>query len=58
MGLSINGAFGVCASGLGLMSSMAWGITSTLWLGAGCYALLLIPMWQLARSVGSKQRAG
>ncbi|HKP60291.1 MAG TPA: hypothetical protein VJV78_26380 [Polyangiales bacterium] len=44
---SINGAFGVCASGLGLMSSMTWGITCTLWLGAGCYLLLPIATWRL-----------
>lgn len=47
---SINGAFSVCASGLGLMSSMAWGITSTLWLGAACYLLLPIATWRLVRS--------
>jgi hypothetical protein len=47
---SINGAFSVCASGLALMSSMAWGITSTLWLGAACYLLLPIATWQLTRS--------
>jgi hypothetical protein len=47
---SINGACGVCASGLGLMSSMAWGISGTLWLGAGCYCLLPFTTRQLARS--------
>ncbi len=46
---SINGAFSVCASGLGLMSSMAWGIAGTLWLGAACYLLLPIATWQLTR---------
>jgi predicted membrane-bound spermidine synthase len=50
---SINGAFGVCASGLGLMSSMAWGITCTLWLGAGCYLLLPIATVRLAREAQS-----
>jgi hypothetical protein len=38
----INGAFGVCASGLALGCSMIWGIQTTLLLGAACYALLPI----------------
>jgi spermidine synthase len=44
----INGAFGVCASGLALMTSMLWGVRFTLLIGAGCYALLplaTISMW-------------
>jgi hypothetical protein len=45
----INGAFGVCASGLGLMTSMAWGIPTTLLIGAGCYALLPVATWRLSR---------
>jgi hypothetical protein len=36
----INGAFGVCASGLALATSMRWGIPTTLLLGAGCYLVL------------------
>ncbi len=45
----INGAFGVCASGLALGCSMAWGIQTTLWIGAGCYFALLPIAWRLAR---------
>ena len=37
----VNGAFGVCASGLGLGLSMTLGIPVTLLCGAACYALLL-----------------
>ena len=37
----INGAFGVCASGVALAISMAWGIPTTLAIGALCYAALL-----------------
>jgi hypothetical protein len=36
----INGAFGVCASGLALGCSMVWGIRTTLLVGATCYLLL------------------
>ncbi|MCX4247540.1 spermidine synthase [Paraliomyxa miuraensis] len=36
----INGACGVVASGLALTSSMAWGISTTLIIGAGCYLVL------------------
>lgn len=36
----INGACGVVASGLALTSSMAWGIGTTLLIGAGCYLVL------------------
>jgi spermidine synthase len=36
----INGAAGVVASGLALVCSMAFGVSTTLWLGAGAYALL------------------
>ena len=45
----INGAFGVCASGLALGCSMAWGIQTTLWIGAACYLALLPATWRLAR---------
>ncbi len=47
---AINGAFGVCASGLALGSSMVWGIPVTLGVGAACYLLLLPCTWRLARS--------
>ncbi|MCA9692273.1 MAG: hypothetical protein KC636_21925 [Myxococcales bacterium] len=46
----INGACGVCASGLALALSLAWGIDVTLSLGAACYALLLPCAWRLAPS--------
>jgi len=36
----INGAFGVCASGLALACSMVWGVPVTLGVGAACYLLL------------------
>jgi spermidine synthase len=36
----VNGAFGVCASGLALGCSMIWGIPTTLLVGAACYLLL------------------
>jgi hypothetical protein len=45
----VNGAFSVCASGLGLMTSMVWGIPVTLLLGAACYALLPLTTWRLSR---------
>ena len=37
----INGAAGVCASGLALGCSMVWGVPVTLAVGAACYLLLL-----------------
>jgi hypothetical protein len=37
----INGAAGVCASGLALGCSMVWGVPVTLGVGAACYLLLL-----------------
>ena len=46
----INGACGVVASGLALTSSMAWGIGTTLLIGAGCYALLPLCTSRLQRS--------
>jgi hypothetical protein len=45
----INGAAGVCASGLALACSMVWGVPVTLGVGAGCYALLLACTWRLGR---------
>jgi hypothetical protein len=45
----INGAAGVCASGLALGSSMVWGVPVTLAVGAGCYLLLLGCTWRLGR---------
>ncbi len=45
----INGAFGVCASGLAVACSMIWGISTTLSLGALCYLALPFTTWVLAR---------
>ncbi|MFO7564734.1 MAG: hypothetical protein R6X02_18970 [Enhygromyxa sp.] len=45
----INGAAGVCASGLALGCSMVWGVPVTLGVGAGCYLLLLGCTWRLGR---------
>jgi hypothetical protein len=45
----INGAAGVCASGLALACSMVWGVPVTLGVGAGCYALLLACTRRLGR---------
>jgi hypothetical protein len=45
----INGAFGVCASGLGLGISMIWGIPTTLLVGALCYLLLPLATQRLSR---------
>ncbi len=45
----INGAFGVCASGLAVACSMIWGISTTLSLGALCYLALPFCTWVLAR---------
>jgi hypothetical protein len=44
----INGAFGVCASGLALACSMVWGVPATLGVGAACYLLLLLATRRLA----------
>jgi spermidine synthase len=46
----INGAFGVCASGLGLGISMIWGIPTTLLVGALCYLLLPLATQRLSRA--------
>ena len=46
----INGACGVCASGLALGTSMVFGINTTLLLGALCYLLLPIATVHLQRA--------
>jgi len=46
----INGAAGVCASGLALGCSMVWGVPTTLAVGAACYLLLLVCTWRLGRA--------
>jgi hypothetical protein len=46
----INGACGVCASGLALGTSMVFGIDVTLLIGAACYLLLPIATWRLQRA--------
>lgn len=45
----VNGACGVCASGLALGTSMVWGISATLAVGAVCYFALPLCTWWLAR---------
>jgi hypothetical protein len=45
----VNGAFGVCASGLALGCSMIWGIPTTLVVGATCYLLLPLLTARLSR---------
>jgi hypothetical protein len=45
----INGAAGVCASGLALGCSMVWGVPVTLGVGAACYLLLLACTRRLGR---------
>lgn len=49
----VNGAFGVCASGLALGTSMTWGISATLLVGAACYLLLVPCALRLARAGAS-----
>jgi len=46
----INGACGVCASGLALGTSMVFGIDVTLLLGAACYLLLPLATVHLSRA--------
>jgi hypothetical protein len=46
----INGACGVCASGLALGTSMVFGIDVTLLVGAACYAVLPLPVLLLQRA--------
>ncbi len=48
----INGACGVVASGLALTSSMAWGISATLFIGAGCYLVLPLCTARMASARG------
>jgi hypothetical protein len=45
----VNGAFGVCASGLALSTSMIWGIPTTLMIGACCYLILPLLTRQITR---------
>jgi hypothetical protein len=40
----------VVASGLALTSSMAWGIPTTLMIGAGCYGVLALVSGHLQRA--------
>jgi hypothetical protein len=54
----INGACGVVASGLALTSSMAWGIATTLMIGAGCYAVLVVCSGWLQRAMGRSLTTG
>ena len=46
----VNGACGVVATGLALTSSMAWGISTTLSIGAVCYFVLPLATWRLHAS--------
>ena len=46
----VNGACGVLASILAVMSSMWLGIDASLWVAAALYALLALPMRRLARA--------
>jgi hypothetical protein len=46
----INGACGVTASGLALACSMAWGMSTTLLVGAACYGLLTLVIPPLYRA--------
>ncbi|PRQ06901.1 hypothetical protein [Enhygromyxa salina] len=46
----INGAAGVCASGLALGCSMVWGVPVTLAVGAACYLVLLVCTFRLGRA--------
>lgn len=46
----LNGACGVVASGLALTCSMAWGISTTIAVGAACYLALLACASRLARA--------
>jgi hypothetical protein len=49
----VNGAAGVCASGLALAISMVWGIPVTLFTGATCYVVLAFAANRIARTGGS-----
>jgi spermidine synthase len=50
---AINGAFGVVASGLSLATSIVWGISATLLIGAACYLLLALLTVRLARAAAA-----
>jgi hypothetical protein len=50
----INGACGVVASGLALTSSMAWGIPTTLMIGAGCYGVLALVSGRLQHATARR----
>jgi len=54
----INGAFGVCASGLALGTSMVAGIPATMGVGLICYLLLLPATWVLTRRGAGTQLGG
>jgi hypothetical protein len=45
----LNGACGVVASGVALVCSMAWGVRTTLLIGACCYVALLVCTARLSR---------
>jgi hypothetical protein len=45
---AVNGAAGVFAATLAVAVSIAFSINVTLWLGAACYLLLVVPAWGLA----------
>jgi hypothetical protein len=53
----INGAFGVCASGLALATSMVWGIQTTMIVGSLCYTLLPLCTYRLVTASGRQRRA-
>ncbi len=50
----VNGACGVVASGLALTCSMAWSITTTLFVGAACYLALVLCTMRL-HAAGSRE---
>lgn len=52
----VNGACGVVATGLALTSSMAWGIPTTLAIGAACYFALPLCTWRLHASGASRSQ--
>ena len=53
----INGAAGVLAASLAVMTSIEFGIDTTLRAGAACYFLLAVPASLLVRSVRAPQRS-
>ncbi|MCA9710800.1 MAG: hypothetical protein KDK70_33470, partial [Myxococcales bacterium] len=52
----INGACGVVASGLALTCSMAWGIGTTLLVGAGCYLVLPLCTARMQHAIERRER--